>query len=175
MVWRSIGAARDVYSIGVTPINATPERGGIPIVSAQRRRNGTRVTAQRLPAGIRGHMPARNTSGDLLLLRRYQPPVDESDPVLAPGSIWGRRADVRRSQGEWRSRAVCRPSHPHPRTKRFAPLGHSWPTSVDGWADWERTFAPDFGICQSPAQASSSSSAFASLRSGVSKPSVNQP
>jgi hypothetical protein len=47
--------------------------------------------------------------------------------------------------------------------------------SVDGWADRERTFAPDFGICQSPAQASSSSSAFAPLRSGVSKPSVNQP
>ena len=40
---------------------------------------------------------------------------------------------------------------------------------------WERTFVPDFGTCQSPAHASSSSSAFASLRSAVSKPSVNQP
>jgi hypothetical protein len=39
----------------------------------------------------------------------------------------------------------------------------------------ERTFVPDFGICQSPAHANTSSSAFASLRSGVSKPSVNQP
>ena len=34
---------------------------------------------------------------------------------------------------------------------------------------------PDFGTCQSPAHANASSSAFASLRSGVSKPSVNQP
>jgi|SRR5271165_4893043 len=39
----------------------------------------------------------------------------------------------------------------------------------------ERTFVPDFGTCQSPAYANASSSAFASLRSGVSKPSVNQP
>jgi hypothetical protein len=39
----------------------------------------------------------------------------------------------------------------------------------------ERTFVPGFGTCQSPAHASSSSSAFASFRSGVSKPSVNQP
>jgi hypothetical protein len=51
---------------------------------------------------------------------------------------------------------------------------HSWPTSVERVGPTrERTFAPDFGICQSPAHASSPSNAFASFRSGVLKPSVN--
>jgi hypothetical protein len=39
----------------------------------------------------------------------------------------------------------------------------------------ERTFVPNFVTCQSPAHANASSNAFASLRSGVAKPSVNQP
>src|ERR1700730_16008442 len=39
----------------------------------------------------------------------------------------------------------------------------------------KRTFTPTFCICQSPAHLSSSSNAFASFKSAVSKPSVNQP
>ena len=39
----------------------------------------------------------------------------------------------------------------------------------------KRSFAPDFRHADRPAQANSSSSAFASFRSAVSKPSVNQP
>jgi hypothetical protein len=52
---------------------------------------------------------------------------------------------------------------------------HSWSTPVYGRAGQERASVPDFGTCQSPAHASSSSSAFAFLRSAVSNPSVNQP
>jgi hypothetical protein len=39
----------------------------------------------------------------------------------------------------------------------------------------KRSFAPDRRACRRPDHVSSSSSAFASLRSGVSKPSVNHP
>src|SRR5271169_3632933 len=51
---------------------------------------------------------------------------------------------------------------------------HSWPAPVDRRDGRGQTFAPDFGTCQSPAQANPSSSAFASFRSAVSNPSVNQ-
>jgi hypothetical protein len=65
---------------------------------------------------------------------------------------------------------------PSPRNGEIRPL-----RAIPGPRPWmlgparERTFVPDFRTCQLPAHASPSSSAFASFRSAVSKPSVNQP
>jgi len=52
---------------------------------------------------------------------------------------------------------------------------HSWPRQRIVGLTRKRSFAPDFCTRQSPAHANSASSAFASFRSAVSKPSVNQP
>jgi len=51
----------------------------------------------------------------------------------------------------------------------------AWPRQRIVGLTRKRSFAPDFCTRQSPAHANSASSAFASFRSAVSKPSVNQP
>jgi hypothetical protein len=86
-------------------------------------------------------------------------------------------ADLHQSRDKRPGRADSGLSRSHSRMGRFdRPLG-----GIPGPCLWmfgparERTFVPGFGTCQLPAHASSPSSAFASFRSFVSKPSVNQP
>jgi hypothetical protein len=72
-----------------------------------------------------------------------------------------------------RSSADSGPSRDRYRTAGVDPLQTSMASPADSRADQERSFASDFGHGGGPAHVNSSSSAFASLRSGVSKPSVN--
>jgi hypothetical protein len=91
--------------------------------------------------------------------------------VAAIGSVKGRSPKYPVTTGKRRFRPFA-----GPRLNRCSRLLRAIPaTSKDGSPIRERTFAPDFGLCQSQAHASSPSSAFASFRSGVLKPSVNQP
>jgi hypothetical protein len=86
---------------------------------------------------------------------------------------WLRRVDCRPSpsRGERLSRADSGRSPDHDRSAQVDPELPSMTAPAQGQFDREAAIHSR----SSPAYASSSSNAFASLRSGVSKPSVNQP
>jgi hypothetical protein len=43
---------------------------------------------------------------------------------------------VQADKAQWLNRAVCRPSHPHPLTKRFDPLEDALQIAEKTWERW---------------------------------------